>query len=273
MKNKIDCKQFINIKNSEVAYFLGFLWADGCIYTKKKHSYLIQITIVSDDFKYLRPILKKIGDWNYNKYKPKPIKWKEKTSAAAYSKELVTWLYSVGYINKENPHNIINIIPIELRKFFWRGLFDGDGNVTCTDKTETCGIASSYNQDWSALKDLCKELNIKYFIQRRDRDKGKCSNFGISNRDGIINFLSFIYDGYNTDKIGFNRKYKKIKMLVINKDKYLKRRTSTHRGIAFRKDKNKWVVFKRINGIDKQFYGFISENDALEFQKTLINNV
>ena len=62
-------------------------------------------------------------------------------------------------------------------------------------------------------------------------------------------------------------------MLVINKDKYLKRRTSTHRGIAFRKDKNKWVVFKRINGIDKQFYGFISENDALEFQKTLINNV
>lgn len=269
MKNKIDCKKFMDVNSPEIAYFLGFLWADGCIYTKKKYTYLIQIAIISEDFKYLEPILKNIGEWNYNKYKPIPIKWKEKTLAAAYSKELVNWLYSVGYINKENPHNVVNIIPTELRKFFWRGLFDGDGNATCTDKTKVCGIASSYNQDWTALEILCEELNVKYFIQKRDRDKGKCSNFGVSSRDGIIKFLSFIYDGYEIDRIGFGRKYEKLKMLVKNKDEYLKRRTSIHKGISFRKDRNRWVVYKQINGIGKQFSGFVSEKEALDFQKTL----
>lgn len=270
---EIDSRLFAENVNPQSAYLLGFLWADGCIYTKRKYSYLIQITITSNDMEYLFPILNSVGEWNYNRYKPKNTKWKEKTSAAIYSKTLTNYLLTNGFDNKENPHSILDTLPEKIHKYFWRGLFDGDGNVGLTTKSYACSITSSYNQNWEALEDLCNKLQVKYFIQRRiNKKRGKQSNFGISNRADIEKFLTYIYDGYKIDHIGFRRKYDIFLRICDKNNKYKEKRTSKYKGISYIKKRNKWQVNKRIDGIDKVFYGFKTEKDALEFLNMLTNN-
>lgn len=267
--SEIDSTLFSTNVNEKSAYLLGFLWADGCIYTKRKYSYLIQISIITEDMKYLIPILKSLGEWNYNSYKPKNPKWKEKTTASIYSKTLTSYLLNNGFDNKENPHSILSTLPENLHKYFWRGLFDGDGTVGLTLKSYSCSINSSYNQNWELLENLCKRLDIKYFIQRRVSKRGKQSNFGFSNRISIEKFLSFIYDGYETDKIGFDRKYNMFLKIREKNLEYKQKRTSTHKGISFIKNRNKWQVNKRIDGIDRSFYGFKTESDAILFLQSL----
>lgn len=268
--SEIDSTLFSTNVNEKSAYLLGFLWADGCIYTKRKYSYLIQISIITEDMKYISPILNSLGEWNYNSYKPKNTKWKEKTTAAIYSKTLSSYLLNNGFDNKENPHSILSTLPEKLHKYFWRGLFDGDGNVGLTLKSYSCSINSSYDQNWKLLEQLCNKLDVKYFIQKRISKTGKQSNFRISNRVDIEKFLSYIYDGYESDKLGFHRKYATFLQICKKNNEYKKKRTSTHKGISYIRNRNKWQINKRINGVDKIFYGFATEKAAVEFLQSLI---
>lgn len=267
--DEIRINQFLNITTPEVAYFLGFLWADGCIYTKKKYTYLVQISIVSSDFKYLKKMFKRIGHTNFNKYKPLPKKWQEKTIASIYSKPLTEFLLKNGYDNKENPHIILDIIPENLRSYFYRGLFDGDGHIHVGRKGFSCGLTSSINQDWGAIEKLFKNLNIKYFIQRREKKDGHSSELRISNARDTLLFLDLIYGNFSKDKIGFSRKYSNYKKLKERFQKFVDSKSSVHTGISYYKERKKWAVLKFINKVKYYKYGFVSEADALKYLNSI----
>lgn len=258
----VDCSQFEKIVKPEVAYILGLLWADGCIY-HRRNEYQIKLSMVSEDMKYIIPILDKIGTWNYSMYTPKIKTWKEKTSAYVYNKNLYYFLYENGYYSKsyDSACKILSVIPSGLHKYWWRGLFDGDGYFYGKNKSMTCGISSEYEQDWKYIENLCKDKNWKYGIYRYMRSKGSQSEFRIMPSKHIIEFGEFIYDNYD-NILGLTRKYEKFLFLKNNIYPNIRQKHSLYNGVYFRSDNKRWFIRPSINGKIICVGGFKTDIDA-----------
>lgn len=231
LKSKINIDLFLNIKRSEVAYLLGYFWADGHIRPvmskdgERVISSVCTMEILNRDFQRIKKCFRLTGNWNYL------IKQKRKNSenlfSRAYSgdREIYNFLLENDYRVKSyvSPDKILSKIPIKLHKYFFRGWFDGDGSIHCCDKNKTISVASTYDQDWSALEGLCKSLGVQYRIyKRKNKAKNghthKASIFIISNTYNILRFGNYLYKGFNKNNIGLYRKYKvfkKVKRLSL----------------------------------------------------------
>jgi hypothetical protein len=209
--------QFIDIKTSEVAYILGFLWADGNL--GSNHS--VNIEIISDDAVVIKNIFMSTGKWhifyrNRKNYKPQ-------TKFVCNSKLLCEHLINIGFNHKsKSPKKLLKLIPKKLHNYWFRGYFDGDGCWYSTKKNyiKQGVIASSYDQNWSFMTKLLKELGVKIYHINRDK---RINKKGIENRsskvrfcniDGITKIGSYIYGG---KKFGLTRKYKKYLQIVAHR--------------------------------------------------------
>jgi hypothetical protein len=211
---------FTNPCTKELVYLLGYLWADGYINKNidknKKKRYIVSLQIQHEDFLSIENIIDITGKWN---------KWKRKESNnnGVYRKAQQTVItsnkiihnfllkYNYGYKYK-NP-TILSIIPNNQHYYWFRGYFVGDGCFYCGKSSKQISISSCYQQDWSFMKDLCKQLSIKYSIQRLKRNATSASSsFRITNKIGIITFGNYIYKNY--DNIGLKRKYNKFQKIL-----------------------------------------------------------
>jgi hypothetical protein len=205
---------FIYPNTKEAIYILGLLWADGYVYKnknpEKKKKYRISLELQFDDFVAIENILDATGKWN---------KWLRKSSklhktqglAVTFNKAIHDFLSSYDYGLKHHSPSILSIIPNNMKHYWFRGYFDGDGCFYYKNCTKQMSINSCYEQDWAFMENLCNTLSIsKYSIQRLIRkNTNACSTFRITNRDGIKKFGHYIYQNY--DKLGFGRKYEKFK--------------------------------------------------------------
>jgi|GEM_PF-2288150 len=210
----VNVEQFIDIQTPEVAYFLGFLWADGYIVRQE-----IRLSILTVDMDTIKPTLNKLGKWNYNKRTRdggKPI-----CTAFTNNKKLFDFLVDNDFKIKSgaSADKILDKIPFHLKHYFFRGLIDGDGHIYTRGVT----ISSCYNQDWSYISNLTNFLNIKSYIYRSVSDNGKSS---VIEMNGInaLHFCEYIYNGIENDYIGLVRKYNgflKLKSSVENGQRYV----------------------------------------------------
>jgi hypothetical protein len=209
---KINPEQFWNIKTKEIAYFLGFLWADGYInYRQNKTSncYKIAIEIKSQDMNQLSIIFNSLGEWAFSKRKRKEH-WQETTTMSTNSQDIYMFLKSVGYDTKSNtePALILQKIPENLKVYWWRGYFDGDGSISIGEypaRWKSLQFSSTFDYKWSELRKLLDELSIKkYNIQNyiHKTKKHKSSKFIIQNKTEIIKFINFL----SKSEIGLERK-------------------------------------------------------------------
>lgn len=211
LKSKINIDLFYNISSPEVAYFLGFFWADGYIHKFKTGSTICSLEIKNSDYLKIKRNIFQLGQWNILKRKRKNSK---NLFCRAYSgdKTLYEFLYNHGYESKsvDSPCQIISKIPEKLKPYFYRGWLDGDGFIQCDKKSNRAFVfTSSYSQDWKALKDICENLSIKYKIIKMDiKNRCKFSHFRISTNKDCIKFGHFIYYNYTAYPIGLTRKYK-----------------------------------------------------------------
>jgi len=216
---KVDHEQFIIVDSKEVAYLLGLIWADGNIIEfKNRNKRSIQISLVTDDMENIIPVFNKTGNWY--RYDRKRIGKKPSTNLSNCNPHLSNYLISKGYKSKSNKSacEIIQTIPDELKSFWFRGLFDGDGCLYVDKQNRTnVSIASTYEQNWTYMENLFKKLNIKYSINKSISKVGKSSTICIRNKQGCKSFLDYIYNGVETDKIGLTRKYQKYKNTNFNK--------------------------------------------------------
>ena len=214
---RVNPLNFQVIETPEVAYFLGFLWADGNL-NRAKSGHIIRISIKSTDADNLREVCKKIGDFGecFAKRKvgnPRICFW---TS----NKHIFKILQEFDYCDKsfKNPNKILNAIPENLRHYWWRGYFDGDGSAVLTGhRGMYCAFISGETQDWNSAYNLFSNLKItkhKHFIVKND--KGKGSQIRLSNTEDIITFFNFIYPNFIYDNIGLIRKFNN-----LNQMKYL----------------------------------------------------
>ena len=210
----ININQFLNIDKIETAYFLGFLWADGNIisYRNKKTNIeqnRISIGIVTEDANDILPIINNLGKW-FSRTRQRQH-WKEQTDIATNNRQLYNFLKDNDYHIKSigTPTKILKLIPENLHHYFWRGYFDGDGCLYMY-KTQKCiSFCGSYEQEWTSLEILLKQLDIKYSIHRTVdvKRKSKCSKVLIQNKIGILNLISY-FDPINF--CGLKRKTNKM---------------------------------------------------------------
>ncbi len=198
---------FMNVQTAEVAYILGLLWADGYLYNRDdKQAHKIVLETVETDFEHFRKALDRTGRWAYQKRLRAGMK--PQMRGVAFNKPLVRYLASLDYEVKTNASadKVLATIPLDLQRYWFRGLMDGDGHFVKRDYR--INVTSSIDQDWSYLIRLCERLGIGYRISKRSTGTtGHASDFIVRGIRDYLRFCSYIYEGWETDQIGLPRKH------------------------------------------------------------------
>jgi len=208
---------FLNIDNAETAYTLGLLWSDGyiCKHSNGKY-YSVGIRICETDMKNVKHILcsSNFKNWKFYAYKNSNENYKKLLESQIHNINLCNFLLKIGFDKKSyiSHECVLQHIPENLHRFYFRGLIDGDGcfYIRKNNIGQSFSIASSYNQDWSYFqKYIFEKLKINTKIVQSKNKKGSGSCLIINNKIDIVNFGNFVYENMDTDKIGFLRKYNK----------------------------------------------------------------
>ena len=237
------------MSQDENIYLMGLMWADG--YVGKRYD--IRLELKSPDFEYVRPLLQKYGFSSFperQRYKNDKKFGNTQTQFCISNVTLNNHLQNLGYRTKSiaSPTKVLSTIPKNKHYLWWRGFFDGDGCFYCNGATHTFAIWGSIDQDWSELKSLLNDLNIKSVRHEEYRRKNgthlsSCIAVGV--QDDIKTIGKYIYQ--NRMDIGFRRKYDKYIECISQPTARFQKRTSTKKGIYFSIWSGKWICRKTIN--------------------------
>jgi hypothetical protein len=162
-KNITICNASIKkIDTPESVYILGLLWADGSY-----HKHYISLSTSIEDASEIDAIIQQTGEWRkYNvtgRYR-NGKKFKDSIEYRINSIDLSQWFNNFDYQQKSTvaPTKMLNILPNNLRHFFYLGVSDGDGCFYYHKKRSIhqFNIASTFDQDWSYMIQLCNDLGI-----------------------------------------------------------------------------------------------------------------
>lgn len=207
---------FDAIDTEEKAYFLGFLYADGCNFSPKNH---IHIPLQENDKEILEKFTKLIESnrpllfININKKNPNK---KNLYRLNMISKFLSNRLTELGCIHQKSlklefPNN--DQVPDYLIKHFIRGYFDGDGSFTLYKNKKTgyykwCACLVSSKKFCQSLKLIIKQkIGINTYIKKDRKGFNKLTgSLAISGKNQTEKFLDWIY---KDSKIKLQRKWLK----------------------------------------------------------------
>lgn len=198
----------------ELAYFLGFFWADG--YNKPKDKALV-IEIVEEDGITLEPIFMRLATFSIYKR----IREGRKPQMTFYykDKELFELINNLGKYPKsiESHQKIFEYIPEEYWIYFLRGLIDGDGCWYTSDSGATqFSICGAKDFNWEYLRNvLINKYNFNCRVEvRMESERGNSSIIRNTNTTDINKFIDQLYK--IKDLIWLPRKYSKC-MYIKNK--------------------------------------------------------
>jgi len=265
-KNRVPFENFTKITKKEIAYILGFIWADG--YLRKPYSIATQISI--KDSINMKDIFSKTGDWNYyitNRYDKRSKRKYQSFIIQTSNKNIVNFLIDNDYDKKSflSPIKILDRIPLDLIPYFFRGYSDGDGNFYIRQNTYQYTIAGHHDQDWSFMKKLFDNLNISYSTNQINK-KHKSSFIRITNKNDIDIFGDYIYQQW--DNIGLFRKYEKY--LDIKKIQIKRISRWTNKEIEFLKENYKMNHTELAKIMGKTKYSIDTKCSRLKLHK---NNI
>jgi len=199
------------INTQEKAYFLGFLFADGC-----NHGGRVSLNLSEKDLSILKVLNKLVHPRGKPIYRGKsrvtkfPNRKKEAVTKTNYtinieSKHVSEALAKHGCIPRKT--DIIKFpiksVPEHLISHFTRGYFDGDGSVSIyrSEKTKhrTCGYVSIMSTlDFSnTLKNILekREIHSKIFGKRKKYKTRNVREMRITKNQDVLRFYDWLYDG------------------------------------------------------------------------------
>ena len=265
----INEKIFEIIDTEEKAYFLGFLYADGCNYSKMNFVSVSQ-TIDGKDillkFQKLletnKPLVYVKEQLLHNKYLCQP-----QFRLAITNKKISKDLIKLGCIPKKSlilkfPTN--DQVPEYLIRHFMRGYFDGDGCISVSGskyKSPSFAILGTEQFMESYSKIIEKYTNIKLKTHKR-KNIYSLATAGTPICMKILNFL------YKDSKIFLNRKYKKyLFWSQISKERLANKppKTSKFKWIYLSKSENVWMARMSFSKKKIVFGRSKSELETLDF--------
>jgi hypothetical protein len=209
-ETSIDLAPILNIEKPEIAYLLGFIWADGHV-NPRQASLFIKL----EDWLTIKPVAECIPGL---KFSTRPARTRAAASGGFYTghKGLISFLLEHDYALKSvcSPTKILSRIPDHLKHYWWRGYTDGDGHFHVGKAGRYAIVmAGSFTQDWKDSESLLTSLGITYQVVRRERlnhqsqKMNRDSIVKINNRQGFVSFGSYLYQGWETGAIGLSRKH------------------------------------------------------------------
>ena len=192
---------FSNIDSKEKAYWLGFLYADGCVHSNSNE---ISITLKDrDHLEKFRKAIKsnnKIGESIDKRFSSMPKIYHFSIKDKQLKSDLIKW----GCVpNKSLTLTKIPNIPRDFVSHFIRGYFDGDGSLHWLNGTKNFRI--SFVGTGPFLKDIQKELGLSLSLGQQEGNKSKY--FQVAGRKQVPMILDYIYKD-SDENIRLTRKYK-----------------------------------------------------------------
>lgn len=261
---------FLKIDSSEKAYWLGFLYADGCITryyrNEKLKSMSLELTLCKEDYNHLCklnkclssnvPIKSKIVRTNQHEY--------EESKLVINCTKLCYDLINLGC----TPNKTFSIelpddfkVPDIYKRDFIRGFFDGDGCICITTMSGKPHISVSITGIEKMLDSIINYLisngviriNPKKYI--KDNEKVKSFYlYGNMAKD----FLDYIYKDAS---VYLDRKYKKYK------DFYKDYSDIDYRGVHWSAENQAYIVTICINEKKRRIGQSRDLNKAISMRK------
>jgi intein-encoded DNA endonuclease-like protein len=192
---------FENIDNEEKAYWLGFLFADGCVRNNKSGNQLVLKLSVKDEehLKLFKDNIESEHKIGYHQNKTVSKKGTPSTSDCCLirisSNKLVNDLTNQGCTPRKTFTINKPIIDEKFYKDFIRGFYDGDGNFFYSEKTKasvvTIVCASEKFREF-LIEVISKIPNIGKIHEKKEK-----YNIKIVNIVGIVSFLDYVYKESN----------------------------------------------------------------------------
>lgn len=221
--------QAISITNfkmidKNIAYFLGYFWADGYIYhyiSNNINNWRIVLEIQEEDAISILPIMNTLGEWSIQKRK-REDNWKSTWSFVTNNKDLYTFLLDNDYRDKSTvePTKILSIIPRELHNYFWKGFVDGDGSLDVIGKGAYFEVASTYDYKYTEFEKYISDYHVKGTIYKQISKKNHSSSVYKIYGKKILNLEPIFID------FGLQRKTNKFNLI---KERYANSTSNTKR--------------------------------------------
>lgn len=202
---------FASIDDEYKAYWLGFLYADGCVNDNGK-SKVLEVGLQLADEDHLIKLNESLNSDVNICYKTVHLNNKlfPCCRIRISSTKLCNDLIILGCIPKKSlvltfPSK--DIVPAHLVKHFVRGYIDGDGwvGISTNKKYARIGVCGTYE----FLKDMQKIMGWKETKILKDKHS-ECFKFECGNSES----LQILQDLYQDSKISLNRKYKKYENII-----------------------------------------------------------
>lgn len=213
-------EDFVFEWSKELAYFFGYLWADG--YIERGRTLL---EIVEEDALVIIDDIRKINFLKICYYSRVRKNRKPQMTIYFCNSKFYDNFQSLHFKNKKisSPISLLNLIPEEIKRYFFIGYIDGDGcfYLSRDSKTRQFYITSHYEQDWTHVIELFDKINIKNYEVRKiiNKNGNKSSFIRVKKYEEILFLYNYLYpENY---EIGLKRKFDKCLEIVKNKPKRL----------------------------------------------------
>lgn len=258
---------FKKIDEANKAYWLGFLYADGCIKRVYKNdkikSMSIEVTLCNEDKRHLekfRDCLESnlvIHD-RISHYKDKEYKsCRLIVSCTSMCQDLIK-LGCTPQKTYDIKFPSYDIVPYEFMRDFIRGFFDGDGCICITTMENKPHIEISITGMSDMLKSIAdfliseKVLRVNPKIHKDSR--AKSSSMFMYGEDAIKDILDYLYKG---SEMYLDRKYYKYMDFYKNYDE-----NKPRYGVYYSKRNKAYVVHISIDGVRHRVGQFKNVKDA-----------
>lgn len=189
---------FENIDTEEKAYWLGFLYADGCVGSKESK---VELSLAEKDLRHIEKFRSFIGIENKISYRPKVKAYRYSFRSSSCKEDLI----KQGCLPKKSlilKFPTEQQVPRSLIRHFVRGYFDGDGWFSNTQGCFQVGLIGTEN----FLKGFLENAKMEYKgnkIFNVHRENG-AKKYVFSAYKDVLSFLDWIY---KDSKIYLDRKY------------------------------------------------------------------
>lgn len=208
-KYNLDENYFEVINTPNKAYWLGFLYADGCVLVREKNnkkSYILEISLNEDDITHLEKFKMCLKSNSPIKYKTIKEKYKS-CRLAICNKKICEDLIKLGC----TPRKSLTLtfpseeqVPKELIPHFIRGYLDGDGCVFNNGKEKRIGFVGTKNILENIQDIMYKEFGLTKTKMQPQGQAFQCMWSGTGNLKTWFDYL------YNYEDIIFlQRKFEK----------------------------------------------------------------
>ena len=212
---KINGHYFDVIDDSEKAYFLGFIYADGwVVFNTERKNYEFGIELQSQDKYILELLNERLGKLNKiihfeggERFIVDRICNKSDTDCLrVYSKSLVEGLMNNGVVTNKSLKPIHPEVDDKFFPDFLRGYIDGDGWYSKVKEYTYMGLTCGNEVPLQYIKSKLKDFGIETKLYKETDKKYCLMCCSIIEMSKLINFLY-----YSNDVICLSRKYEKIK--------------------------------------------------------------